>query len=245
MASYTLQNENMTAIFSDGLLRSLRLKDQPLEYMGNPENTSYSSILEKNQWMGDWRFRVWQGDRFVEELTSRSRAMQSVEADNMSVTVRYEGEAREEGGLSSLSLCQRFSLKEKALEWEAVLTNRTGERLEVGEASLAFLTNTDFAGIFQDPSLKEVPNWHGEKQRRFHEESFSIFILGAQLPMRCCRGLRATGPRFCFIRRATPVWRPPIKWTSTWEISSPSFLKAHIICAAIPTALCAVKSGTR
>ena len=170
MASYTLQNENMTAIFSDGLLRSLRLKDQPLEYMGNPENTSYSSILEKNQWMGDWRFRVWQGDRFVEELTSRSRAMQSVEADNMSVTVRYEGEAREEGGLSSLSLCQRFSLKEKALEWEAVLTNRTGERLEVGEASLAFLTNTDFAGIFQDPSLKEVPNWHGEKQRRFHEE---------------------------------------------------------------------------
>lgn len=47
MASYTLQNENMTAIFSDGLLRSLRLKDQPLEYIGNPENTSYSSILEK------------------------------------------------------------------------------------------------------------------------------------------------------------------------------------------------------
>lgn len=172
MAKHTLQGKRVLASFctQTGQLASFQLTGDTLEYMGNAENTSYPSILERNQWMGDWRFRVWRNGHFQEELSAQSRDIRKVDCDEHSVTVRYEGESQQEQGLSSLELVQRYFIQEDALCWEARITNRTDESLEVGEASLAFMTNTDFSGIFKDPSLTGLPNWHGEKQRQFHEE---------------------------------------------------------------------------
>jgi hypothetical protein len=156
-----------------GVLTSLIIKNDGYHtnYIGNKTNISYPSILKKDQWMGDWRFRVWRGDHFEEELTSVSRDIRKTgSSGNGGLSVIYEGPSSAPGGLHGLSLRQDFSLQNGTLLWKVELANNEDSDLEVGEASLAFLTNTDFTGIFTDPALKDLENWQGEKQRRFHEE---------------------------------------------------------------------------
>ena len=180
---YTLQGKQLTAAFCEktGQLVSIRLNQQSLEFVGNAENTSYPAILEKNQWMGDWLFRVWNGERFQKELTSCSTDIRIVEVNKDHVIVRYESPSSRKDGLRSLSLVQHFWLEDDALCWKAEIQNLTDKHLEVGEAALAFITNTDFAGIFRDPALAQLPDWHGEKQRRFHEERvFQHLFIGGR-----------------------------------------------------------------
>lgn len=180
---YILHGKRLAAAFCEttGRLISIRLCGQPLEFVGNAENTSYPTIREKNIWMGDWLFRLWRESRFREELTSCSADIRIVDTEKDCITVRYAGPSALEKGLRSISLTQKFWLEEDALCWEAEIQNLTDARLEVGEASLAFLTNTDFSGIFRDPALAGLPDWHGEKQRRFHEERvFQHLFIGGR-----------------------------------------------------------------
>ena len=168
-----LTGNNLSASFDTnrGIITSLRSALIPeLEFIGNKENTSYPTVLQRDQWMGDWRFRIWDKDHFREELTSKSDDIRIVECKEDEIVVKYTGESTNETGLSSVALTQRFTIRDDMLSWEAVVNNQTNEPVEVGEASLAFLTNTDFAGIFRDPALEELPRWAGEKQRKFHEE---------------------------------------------------------------------------
>lgn len=155
-----------------GTLQSILLDNDPLktEFCGNRENTSYKQIQELDQWTGDWRFRIWAGNHWQEELTSVSHDIRRVEMKNGCVTVSYEGQSQVSQGMRSLSLTERFSPVQSGFLWETVLTNQGEFPLEIGEVSLAWLANTDFTGIFSDPKWKGLEDWRGTKQKLWHEQ---------------------------------------------------------------------------
>ena len=94
MSVIFLENEHMTAGFDPetGKLISIRMKGDPLktEYIGNRQNISYPSIREANQWMGDVRFRIWDGNvkgwREERAADSDDNRIVSVEEDKVRVS---------------------------------------------------------------------------------------------------------------------------------------------------------------
>ena len=56
-------------------------------------------------------------------------------------------------------------MKEDGLHWGLTVKNPLDQEIEVGEISLAFLTNTDYTGIFEDEKYQDFENWRGIKQK--------------------------------------------------------------------------------
>lgn len=179
-----------------GTITSLRIVGDAFdtEYAGNLSNTSYPSILKKNQWLGDWRFRVWDGDTYREELTSISNDIRSVALAEGGIRVSYQGVSSAKNGLRSLNVDQIYRLDANGLLWTICVENQTDESLEVGEISLAMMTNTDVSGVFSDPAYKDQPNWAGEKQRIVHEQRVTQHL--------CVNG----GSAYALLQRANGIW---------------------------------------
>lgn len=177
-----LENKHIRAgIHPDtGTIYSLRMKHDTLEteFAGNAENTSYPAILEKNQWIGDVRLRIWDGktNRWKEELTSCSADSREIQKQDDSFLISYAMPSREEKGICSVRLAERFEMKEDGLHLYVRLANSTHEVMEVGEVSLAFPTNTDFAGIFEDEKYKDFEHWRGIKQKLWHEQRVQLHL---------------------------------------------------------------------
>lgn len=184
MNQIRLENSTMVLLANQdtGQLYSLKLKGDELgtEFLGNPENVSYPSILEMNQWMGDVKIRVWdkQCHDWTEELTSRSDDIRNVVSTpgEGKMTVFYERQAKNEKGIRSVFLKEVWQMQEDGLHWYLTIKNPGKELLEVGEVSLAFLTNTDFTGIFENPEYEGTENWRGLKQKLWHEQRVQQYL---------------------------------------------------------------------
>ena len=156
MSVIFLENEHMTAGFDPetGKLISIRMKGDPLktEYIGNRQNISYPSIREANQWMGDVRFRIWDGNvkGWREERTADSDDNRIVSVEEDKVRVSWLEPSEKQRGIRTLNTEQTFQMKEDGLHWGLAVKNPMDQEIEVGEISLAFLTNTDYTGIFED-----------------------------------------------------------------------------------------------
>lgn len=174
MEGIALQNEKLQIVWDDsrGILRSIKLTGDLLgtEYAGNPENTSYPSILETDQWIGDWKLRVWEGKAWSEERTECSGDIRQVRPADNGFEVLYSGRSENPRGIRNVELKQRFWMEDRRLAWEITVKNRQEKRLEIGELSLALLTNTDFTGIFENPEYEGEERWRGVKQRLWHEQ---------------------------------------------------------------------------
>lgn len=171
-----LENQDMILQFDKeaGIITSFKMKKDTLktEFIGNKENTSYPSIHALNQWMGDVRLRIWDNKNHCwrEELTSCSGDVRNVTETDGQVAVCYQTPSKAEKGISSVTLKQRWEMKEDGLHWMMTVGNPSEEALEIGEVSLAFLTNADFTGIFEDPRYKDMEHWRGIKQKLWHEQ---------------------------------------------------------------------------
>lgn len=176
MNQISLQSQNFLAGFDPekGTLRTLRMTGDELgtEFIGSEANISYPSILKSGQRLGDWKIVLWDkdADSWKEELTSRSGDIRRVHEDENAVTVSYRGRSSAPGGISDFELEQRFEVDGEVMRWTAKLTNPKDVPVEFGEVSLPFLTNTDFNGIFTDEKYRDKENWHGVKQRLWHEQ---------------------------------------------------------------------------
>lgn len=157
-----------------GALYSVKLKQDGLgtEYMGNPENTSYKSIREDNQWMGDVMLRVWDGisHEWTQERTSCSEDTRETDIGKQSLKITYQKPSENPKGIHSVELCETYKMQEDGVHWYIRIKNVSPGCLEVGEISLPFITNTDFTGIFENEKYKEEERWRGIKQKLWHEQ---------------------------------------------------------------------------
>lgn len=176
MGKIKMENDKMIVWMEKqtGNIVSVKLKQDALgtEFIGNQENISYSEIQRLNQWTGDLRFRVWSEDdhEWQEELTSCSQDTRTVLSDKESLTVSYEHASENEKGIKSLKLYEQYSMREDGFHWFIDIVNPADKILEVGELSLAFLTNTDYTGVFEDEQYEGSEHWRGEQQRIWHEQ---------------------------------------------------------------------------
>lgn len=176
MSAIFLENKQMTAGFDPetGKLISIRMKGDPLktEYIGNRKNISYPSIREANQWMGDVRFRIWDenAEGWREERTADSEDNRIVSVEEDKVRVSWLEPSEKQRGIRTLNTEQTFQMKEDGLHWGLTVKNPLDQEIKVGEISLAFLTNTDYTGIFEDEKYQDFENWRGIKQKLWHEQ---------------------------------------------------------------------------
>ena len=176
MSAIFLENQQMTAGFDPtaGTLFSIRMKEDLLqtEYIGNWENTSYPSIRKEGQWMGDIRFRIWDGEKkeWREERTACSDDNRIVQIQEKKVQVSWLQPSAKKKGIKTLNTEEIFQMKEDGLHWYLTVENPLDQELEIGEISLAFLTNTDYTGIFEDKQYQDFENWRGIKQKLWHEQ---------------------------------------------------------------------------
>ncbi|MEA5118313.1 MAG: DUF5695 domain-containing protein [Propionicimonas sp.] len=152
-----------------GTVSSMRSSLNPsLEFAGNALNTSYESF-QRGPWLGDLAFRIWLGeDRWQRELTTASGDVREVTRDGDDVVVSYSRPSRNESGIRSMRVVQRWTSDEEGLTFTTRLENPGDTVLEVGELAAAFVMNMDYEGIFKDRSI--VDRGTGELQRIWHEE---------------------------------------------------------------------------
>lgn len=178
MERLRFETSQMHLVFNQesGTLESLKLASDEwkTEYIGNYENTSYESIKEKNQWMGDIRLRIWneKNRAWTEEVTAYSEDVRDIKKDiqDRSLEITYLRPSRNPLGIRSVGLCETYHVQEDGLHWYIKIKNLSSEKLEIGELSLPFMTNTDFTGIFESEEYKEEERWRGTKQKLWHEQ---------------------------------------------------------------------------
>ena len=164
-----------------GRINSLKLVRDPLqtEFVGNQNNISYRTIIEKNQWLGDVKLRTWdeKQNNWTLELTECSGDIRKTyyDEEKKEIIVDYPGNSKDRNGINNVALQERFFLRNGVIEWIIKVKNVTGGLLEVGEFSLPFVTNSDFTGIFTDRNLEDLENWRGIKQKLWHEKRVQIF----------------------------------------------------------------------
>lgn len=157
-----------------GAITSLTIPGDALntEFAANASNLLYPQMKDNRQWLGDWLFRLWdhESKSWRVERTSASAQIRRVEQTDAGVRVSFQGCSEEAEGLRHLALTQEYTLEGSDLVWKMELSNPTGETLDVGEISMALMTNTDFNSIFEQ-MYPDVPyHWHGPKQRDWHEK---------------------------------------------------------------------------
>ena len=173
-----LKNKHLTVEISprNGNIESLLMNNDPLktEVAGRKDLVLYPSIQKLDQWLGDWKFRVWDEKTggWTEELTSESVSIRRTVQEQDSVTISYEGVCHRDKGLKNISLRQTFALKEDKLHWDVTVKNPGDKPIELGEMSMAFVTNTDFSGVFEDALHVTEERWRGWKQKAWHEQRF-------------------------------------------------------------------------
>ncbi len=159
-----------------GVLRSLQdtAGTPGLNYLGGPA-TFPSALGEEELWTGDLVLRVWDGRGWELESTGRSAGIRAVSRTHDGRTqVSYLGESSQPGGLRRLNVRQWLQAGPAGLRWAIEITNRTGERAEVGEVAVPLVANTDLAGIFG--GLRPGERAGGEPQRRWHEDRVQQFL---------------------------------------------------------------------
>lgn len=176
MECITLHNNTISVGFDPerGVVKTLRMQGDTLgtEYIGNERNISYPSILERGEWLGDWKIVWWDKEAkdWKEALTSRSGDIRRVWVDDSIVSAAYQGSPSDPRGIVGFALEQRFALTDTGMEWTMKLTNTKDTSTEFGEISIPFITNTDFTGIFTDERYKDEERWRGVKQQLWHEQ---------------------------------------------------------------------------
>lgn len=155
-----------------GVLKSIRIKNDPLstEFCANETNLLYPEMKDNDQWLGDWLLRVWDGASWRVERTASSCDTRTVQMDRDGVTVRYDGQSKAADGIQSVSLNQRFSFDGDDLLMNLTLENKGDALIELGEVSLALMTNTDFNSVFEQLHKDTPYHWYGPKQRDWHEQ---------------------------------------------------------------------------
>lgn len=178
MNSIILENEEFVLEVNNsrGTIESLHMKQDRLgtEFIGNRKNTSYPAIRSMDQWMGDIRIRVWDEEAhdWTLELSSKSGDTREIRADEGKgrVQISYEKPSSEENGIRSAAVTETYCMEPDGLHWYLSVRNPSNRKMEIGEISLSFLTNTDFTGIFEDPAYADTENWRGIKQKLWHEQ---------------------------------------------------------------------------
>ena len=159
-----------------GVLRSVRDTDGPpgLDYLGGPAPFP-SDLGTEELWTGDLVLRVWDGHGWRLESTARSADIRAVSRTPDGRTqISYLGESSAPGGLRGLDVRQWLQPGPQVLRWTIEITNRTAERVEVGEVAVPLVANTDLAGIFG--GLPPAERAGGEPQRRWHEDRVQQFL---------------------------------------------------------------------
>ncbi|MDD3409902.1 MAG: DUF5695 domain-containing protein [Eubacteriales bacterium] len=172
---YTLANERLQCRVDEntGTITSLTLPGDEMhtEFAANAANLLYPQMKDNDQWLGDWRLRVWDHETrtWRMQCTAHSGDVRRVEPIENGVRVRYEGGSASPDGLQTLALTQDYVLNGD-LVLRMTLTNVSDQTLDVGEVSLALMTNTDFNSLFEEV-YKDIPyHWYGPKQRDWHEK---------------------------------------------------------------------------
>lgn len=173
-----LKNDKLTLSVSNrnGVIESLIMNEDPLqtEVAGNKDVVLYPAIQKLDQWLGDWKFRVWDEKRgdWTEELTSESISIRRTEQKDNAITISYDGVCHRERGLKNIGLTQTYTLDSDRVLWDVTVKNITASPIELGEMSMAFVTNTDFSGVFEDALHWTEERWRGWKQKIWHEQRF-------------------------------------------------------------------------
>ncbi len=155
-----------------GNIVSIKIQGDALntEFVANQTNLLYPQMKGNREWLGEWLFRIWDHETksWVAERTCFSS--RQIEVKDQSVRVAFAvGETGSES-LQHLEVTEEYRLDGKDLVWETEVRNVTGETLDVGEVSMALMTNTDFNSIFEE-MYEDIPyHWHGPKQRDWHEK---------------------------------------------------------------------------
>ncbi len=155
-----------------GDIVSIRLRDDGLEteYAANTTNLLYPQMKDHREWLGEWLFRIWDHETrtWIPERTCA--AARRVETLTDGVRVVFSTTDTEQNALRRLAVAETYRMDGADLTWEMQVQNVSGETLDVGEVSMALMTNTDFNSIFEQLHQDIPYHWHGPKQRDWHEK---------------------------------------------------------------------------
>ncbi len=169
-----LKNGAFCAGFDEetGCLTSLKLVNDPLstEYCANEGNLTYPSFAARGERLGDARLRVFENGGFTLMNTSLSADNRRVFFGERRVETHFSGPSARPGGICGFGLTRVAEMEEDALRLDYTLTNPGPEAVEIGEFSLSLMTNTEFEGIFTRLYPDAEADWHGVRQRVWHEQ---------------------------------------------------------------------------
>lgn len=156
-----------------GTICSLTLNDDTLqtEFVANSGNLLYPEMKDNAEWLGDWLFRLWDGQTksWRVERTSASGDVRMVEPLKNGVRTLFRGASSNADGLRSIELTQTVALEDD-LFIHTTVRNATGGIIDIGEMSLALMTNTDYDSLFEQVYKDALCQWHGQQQRDWHEK---------------------------------------------------------------------------
>jgi hypothetical protein len=177
-----LENEklSMSINLRRGIVYSLKMKQDGMgtECLGTPDNTHFPTIMELNQWVGDVKLRIWdeKTKQWTLELTEKSRDIrQTSYSEGQYAQIQYLGGSRQKNGIVNVALQERFFLTKDYIGMDLTLENITHRPLEIGELSMSFTTNSDYAGLFENKDFDHLEKWRGYQQKTWHEDRFQVF----------------------------------------------------------------------
>ena len=154
-----LSNDNFILDADDksGVIKGLYLKNdaQGTNFMGNEQNMRTNVwwkqryVPEKSQrvpmncWTGDFVLRAGHdaGNSGPPMHTFLSDDIRTVSYDHRSITIRYEGESANPGGLCGLHIEQSYTLDGDVIQWSICFQNTTSEALHIGELGIPIILN--------------------------------------------------------------------------------------------------------
>jgi len=158
-----LSNEKyiLDADDQSGVIKGLYLTEdaQGTNFMGNEQNMRLNIwwkqryVPEKSQripmycWTGDivLKMRTGDGDAWLPMHTFLSDDIRTVSYDQDSITIRYDGNSANPGGLQNLNIEQTYKLSGDAILWAIAIRNTSREEMEIGELGLPIILNSNYS----------------------------------------------------------------------------------------------------
>lgn len=149
----------------NGVIKSIKHPDFPLEFAANEKNTPHIDVSD-SRWLGDLILSIKKAGNISRHATSLSGKYRNIDfTENVNVVYKFLTDQNQNH--IDVELLQNFKVNENILNWNITIKNNEKGNIEIGEFGIPFPVNNFYKGLPQNQLYEKrvishlFPSGHG------------------------------------------------------------------------------------